>query len=99
MSEIALPVPYKAVNIPIAGMKQVYDVKKVDRALGEVSAQNEALRDTYQKMLRAGGERFAVKPSSLPEMDDLYEDLPNFGEVLDDIKRQLALCVDSRDRL
>ena len=99
MSEIALPVPYKSVNIPIAGMKQVYDVKKVDRALGEVSGQNDALRDTYQKMLRAGGERFAVKPSGLPEMDELYEDLPNFGEVLDDIKRQLALCVDSRDRL
>ena len=99
MSEIALPTLYKSVNIPIAGMKQVYDVKKVDRALGEVSGQNDALRDTYQKMLRAGGERFAVKPSGLPQMDDLYEDLPNFGDVLDDIKRQLALCVDSRDRL
>ena len=94
-----LPVPYKHVTIPIAGMKQVYDVKKVDRALAEVSSQNDALRDTYQKMLRAGGERFAVKPSGLPEMDALYEDLPNFAAVLDDIKRQLALCVDSRDRL
>jgi ATP-dependent Lon protease len=32
-------------------------------------------------------------------MDDLYEDLPNFSEVLDDIKRQLSLCVTSRDNL
>ena len=98
-NEGALPVPYKPLNIPIAGMKQVYDVRKVDKALQEVSSQNDALRDTYQKMLRAGGERFTVKPSGLPEMDELYEDLPNFSEVLDDIKRQLALCVDSKDRL
>ena len=32
-------------------------------------------------------------------MDQLYEDLPNFTEVLDDVKRQLALCQDSRDAL
>ena len=97
--ETPLPVLFKRPGIPIAGMKQVYDVRKVDRALQEMSSQNDALRDTYQKMLRAGGERFAVKPSGLPEMDELYDDMPNFAEVLDDIKRQLALCVDSRDRL
>jgi ATP-dependent Lon protease len=32
-------------------------------------------------------------------MDHLYDDLPNFAEVLDDVKRQLALCEDSRDAL
>lgn len=30
-------------------------------------------------------------------MDDLYIDLPNFKDPLDDMKRQLALAVDSRD--
>ena len=87
------------VAAPAAGALTEGEVRKVDKALQEVSSQNDALRDTYQKMLRAGGERFTVKPSGLPEMDELYEDLPNFSEVLDDIKRQLALCVDSKDRL
>jgi ATP-dependent Lon protease len=32
-------------------------------------------------------------------MDHLYDDLPNFHQVLDDVKRQLALCHDSRDAL
>jgi ATP-dependent Lon protease len=32
-------------------------------------------------------------------MDHLYDELPNFSEVLDDVKRQLALCEDSRDAL
>ena len=32
-------------------------------------------------------------------MDHLYDDLPNFTEVLDDVRRQLALCEDSRDAL
>jgi ATP-dependent Lon protease len=88
------------VTLPIAGFKDVYDVAQVDRALQElpVSA-NEALKTTYAKMLKTGGTRLTVKPSGLPVMDSLYEDLPNFSEVLDDIKKQLALCTSSNDAL
>jgi ATP-dependent Lon protease len=32
-------------------------------------------------------------------MDHLYDEMPNFNAVLDDVKRQLALCTDSRDAL
>ena len=86
------------VAIPIAGFRDVYDVGSVDKALQELPASaNEALRAVYEKMLRLGGQRFTVKPATLPGMDDLFEDLPNFGAVLEDIRKQLALCVDSTD--
>jgi ATP-dependent Lon protease len=32
-------------------------------------------------------------------MEHLYDEMPNFADVLDDVKRQLALCEDSRDAL
>src|SRR5258705_3164434 len=84
--------------IPIAGFKDVYDVPTVEKALQELSpTSNEALRALYEKMLRLGGQRFTVKPSALPEMDALIEELPNFTEVLEDIRRHLALCIDSND--
>jgi ATP-dependent Lon protease len=84
--------------IPIAGFKDVYDVPAVEKALHELSpSANEALRALYDKMVRVGGQRFTVKPSSMPQMDDLFEDLPNFGRVLEDIRKQLALCMDSED--
>src|SRR3954463_1808832 len=84
--------------IPIAGFKDVYDVPSVEKALQELSPNaNEALRALYEKMLRLGGQRFTVKPSALPEMDALFDELPNFTEVLEDIRKQLALCVDSND--
>jgi ATP-dependent Lon protease len=84
--------------IPIAGFKDVYDVPAVERALQELSpSANEALRALYDKMLRVGGQRFTVKPSALPAMDDLFDELPNFGAVLEDIRKQLALCIDSED--
>jgi ATP-dependent Lon protease len=87
-----------SVSIPVAGFKDVYQVAAVEKALEQLPATaNEALRAVYEKMLRAGGQRFTVKPSSLPQMDALFEDLPNFGEVLEDVRRQLALCVDSND--
>jgi ATP-dependent Lon protease len=50
-------------------------------------------------MLEKGPERFQVKPGGLPAMEHLYEALPNFHEVLDDLRRQLALCHDSGDAL
>ncbi|HEY1286725.1 MAG TPA: AAA family ATPase [Burkholderiales bacterium] len=87
-----------SVSIPIAGFKDVYDVTGVEKALHELPASaNEALRAVYEKMLRLGGQRFTVKPSALPEMDALFDELPNFTEVLEDIRKHLALCIDSND--
>src|SRR5439155_18460318 len=88
------------VAIPIAGFKDVYDVTDVEKALQELSpTANEALRALYEKMVRLGGQRFTVKPSALPEMQRLLEELPNFAVVLADIRRHLALCVDSNDSI
>ena len=87
-------------NMPIARMRSLYRVDDVGRKLDKLpSKDHESLRSTYERMLEMGPERFQVKPSGLPLMDHLYDELPNFHEVLDDIKRQLALCEDSRDAL
>ena len=89
-----------SVAIPIAGFRDVYDVPAVEKALQELPAgANEALRALYEKMLKLGGQRFTVKPSALPEMDALFEELPNFTEVLEDVRKHLALCVDSNDSI
>ncbi len=88
------------VAIPIAGFKDVYDVSAVEKALSELSpTANEALRTLYEKMLRLGGQRFTVKPSALPAMAPLFEELPNFTAVLADIRKHLALCIDSNDSI
>ncbi|MCH8178995.1 MAG: AAA family ATPase [Proteobacteria bacterium] len=87
-------------RIPIAHMRHVYRLDEVERRLGKLpSREHESLRATYERMLEKGPERFQVKPSGLPAMAHLYDELPNFHEVLDDLKRQLALCADSRDAL
>jgi len=86
--------------IPIARMRSVYRVDEVERRLAKLPAkEHESLRSTYERMLEKGADRFQVKPSGLPAMDHLYDELPNFHTVLDDVKRQLALCQDSRDAL
>src|SRR5690349_14476494 len=88
------------VAIPIAGFKDVYDVPQVERALHELPpGANEAIRALYEKMLRLGGQRFTVKPSALPEMDSLFEALPNFGDVLEDIRKHIALCIGTNDSI
>jgi ATP-dependent Lon protease len=88
------------VTIPIAGFKDVYELPAVEKALQELpSGGNEALRAVYEKMLKLGGQRFTVKPSALPEMDALFEELPNFTAVLEDVRKHLALCIDSNDSI
>jgi ATP-dependent Lon protease len=94
-----VPVDSKG-RIPIAQMRHVYRLGDVERRLDKLPAkEHENLRATYERMLEKGSERFQVKPSGLPAMEHLYDEMPNFGEVLDDVKRQLALCHDSRDAL
>ena len=86
--------------IPIAQMRCVYRLGDVERRLTKLPPKDhESLRSTYERMLEKGAERFQVKPSGLPAMEHLYDEMPNFTAVLDDVKRQLALCQDSRDAL
>jgi ATP-dependent Lon protease len=93
-------VPLTRRGIPIARMRHVYRVDEVGRKLDKLPPkEHESLRATYERMIEKGSERFQVKPSGLPVMDHLYDDLPNFADVLDDVRRQLALCEDSRDAL
>ena len=87
-------------SLPIARMRPVYRVGDVEQRLDKLPArEHETLRATYERMIEKGPERFQVKPGGLPAMDHLYDEMPNFNEVLDDVRRQLALCQDSRDAL
>ena len=87
-------------HIPIAQMRVVFQPHEVERRLDKLPPkEHESLRSTYERMLEKGPERFQVKPSGLPAMQHLYDELPNFHAVLDDLRRQLALCQDSRDAL
>lgn len=93
-----------ALSLPVAQMRHVFRPGDVERKLArlqEAGSQRdyENLRAVYERMLERGPERFQVKPSGVPDMAPLYEQLPNFAEVLDDVKRHVALAQDSRDGL
>ncbi len=93
-----------ALSLPVAQMRNVFHPADVERKLArlaESGAQrdNEHLRTVYERMLERGPERFQVKPSGVPDMAGLYEQLPNFTEVLDDVRRQVALAQGSSDGL
>jgi ATP-dependent Lon protease len=96
----ALTPPPAGAAFSIAGFKQIYSTQAVESALDELSpGANEALRGTYEKMIRVGGERFSVKPGRMPDFDRLEAELPNFAEVLGDLRKQLALCMETDDPL
>jgi len=85
-------------SISIAAFKDVYDISVIDRALNDLSPDaSDVLKSTYEKMLKSGGTRLSVKPSGVLALDELYDELPNFAEVLDDIRKHVALCSSSND--
>lgn len=89
-----------APRIPVARMRSIYRLEDVNKRLEKLPPrEHESLRATYERMLEKGEQRFQVKPSGLPVMDTLYDELPNFHEALDDVRRQIALCNDSSDAL
>ncbi|MBI2769918.1 MAG: AAA family ATPase [Burkholderiales bacterium] len=87
-------------NLPIANLRNVFRPHEVERKLSKLPERDyESLRTTYERMLERGPERFQVKPSGVPDMAGLYEQLPNFTDALDDVKRHVALSQDCRDGL
>ncbi len=87
-------------KLPIANLRNVFRPHDVERKLAKLpNKEHENLRSTYERMLERGPERFQVKPSGIPDMAALYEQLPNFTDALDDVKRHVALSQDSRDGL
>lgn len=86
------------IQIPIADVRQIYSVSDVEHALDEhTSSRNETLAATYEKMKKLGGERYLIKPSTPDVLDPLYDDCPNFAEVIDDLKKSLALAVSGNE--
>ena len=87
-------------QLPLASVRSVFHPGDVERKLHKLpDREHENLRSTYERMLERGPERFQVKPSGVPHMAALYEALPNFTEVLDDVRRHVALAQDSLDGL
>ncbi len=104
MQEQSLVPPSSVLRLPVAQMRHVFSPAEVERKLArlqESGSQREYdnLRSVYERMLERGPERFQVKPQGVPDMAALYEALPNFSAVLDDVKRHVALAQDSSDGL
>ena len=90
-------------TLPIARVRSVYQTADVERKLDKLqdsdSSESRSLRSTYERMLERGPDRFQMKPGGIPEVASLYDELPNFTDVLDDVRRQIALSHDSADGL
>ena len=80
--------------IPLADLQSIYSVADVGRAREDGAARrNEGLKSWYDRMCELGGSRYIIKPSTASAVDDLYDASPNFGRVVDDLRKYLALAV------
>ncbi|WP_292938527.1 AAA family ATPase [Noviherbaspirillum sp.] len=81
-------------TITLARSHTIYSMKAVESAQERARAlKSPELEAFYDNMLELGAERFVTTPSSTGALDPLYEDCPNFGEVLDDLTRYLGLSI------
>lgn len=81
-------------TITLARSHSVYNTKEVESAQERARAlKSPELEAFYDNMLALGGDRFVTTPSSTGALDPLYEDCPNFEEVLDDLTRYLGLSL------
>jgi ATP-dependent Lon protease len=80
------------VSITLARTRAVYDLNDVQGALDRNRGRSPELEAFYERMLDTGAERFVTIPSSQDALDPLFEECPNFDEVLDDMARYLRLA-------
>jgi len=82
------------IRLAVAEERTIYDVAAIERAMEEAAGnRNEALSTLYDKMKQRGGGRFLVRPTSADMIDELYDSCPNFSEVIDDLRKYVALSV------
>lgn len=82
------------VRLSVAEERTIYHLADIERALEDSAAtKNEQLAMLYEKMKQRGGARYLVRPSGADMLDDLYDSCPNFAEVIDDLRKYLALAV------
>lgn len=87
-----------SMHIPVADFRTIYDVEAVEKAMDEAGThRNESLNSLYEKMKKLGGVRYVIKPSATDSLDPLYDQCPNFSEVVDDLKKYLALAVSGNE--
>lgn len=81
-------------TITLARSHPIYSMKAVESAQERARAlKSPELEAFYDNMLELGADRFVTTPSSTSALEPLYEDCPNFGEVLDDLTRYLGLSI------
>jgi ATP-dependent Lon protease len=80
------------VSITLARTRAVYDLNEVQGALDRSRGRSPELEAFYERMLDCGAERFVTTPSSLDALDPLFDECPNFDEVLGDLARYLRLA-------
>ena len=79
-------------SITLARTRAVYDLSEVQGALDRSKGRSPELEAFYERMLDTGAERFVTTPSSTDALSPLVGECPNFGAVLDDLTRYLALA-------
>jgi ATP-dependent Lon protease len=80
--------------IPLAALQPIYSMTEVGRAREDGAARrNEGLKSWYDRMFELGGSRYIIKPSTTAAVDDLCDASPNFVQVVDDLRKYLALAV------
>jgi ATP-dependent Lon protease len=80
------------VSITLARTRAVYDLNEVQGALDRSRGRSPELETFYERMLDSGAERFVTTPSSVDALAPLFEECPNFDEVLGDLARYLRLA-------
>lgn len=79
-------------SITFARTRTVYDMNEVQGALDRGRGRSPELDAFYERMLATGAERFVTTPSSVEALDPLFEECPNFDDVLADLARYLRLA-------
>ena len=84
--------------IPIADLQPIYSVAEVERASEDGAAKrNEGLKSWYERMRELGGSRYIIKPSTTSAVDELADASPNFTDVIDDLRKSLALAISGNE--
>ncbi len=88
-------------NLVLARETEIFDMSKVEDAYHQAQLRDPLAKvlGYYEDLLSGGNKRFCSRPSSASCLDSLFDECPNFEEVLTDLRRLMTLTLSGSGRM
>ncbi|MDX9730593.1 MAG: AAA family ATPase [Bdellovibrionales bacterium] len=86
-------------TVALATTVSVYSIKDIETTIQKNQTLQPEVLAIYKRMIEQGESRYVLMPNRLEALDQLVETMPNFKQVVDELKKSLAVSIHAQEAI